>query len=86
MKTKAYIRVAKLRNGRSKVEASSRPNPEPLRDSNGYAYPTVGFAVELNLPDKLFTRHEQVLAKLSIPEDQAEILADVVELEADVLR
>lgn len=79
MKVRAYIRVAKMANGKAKVDASRSPHDRPLSSSNGEALPTVAFAIDLVVPDGLFTRAEQVIATLTIPEEQARILADVVE-------
>jgi hypothetical protein len=79
MKVKAYLRVAKDRNGRSRVQANAKPSQAPLTRSDGTILPTVSFAVELDVPDAMFRRAEQVIATLTIPESQAEIAAEVTE-------
>ena len=76
------MRVAKSHNGRVKIAANARPSDEPLKDSNGYALPTVSFAIQLDIPDKLIYQAEQVIAELKISEDQARIVAEVAEVGA----
>ncbi len=80
MRVKAFIRVAKGYSGKAKIAANVRPSDEPLKDSNGYALPTVSFAIQLSIPDSLINRAEQVIAEVTIPEEQAEILAEVAEV------
>ena len=77
---KAYIRIAKMTNGRYKVDARARtPNYAPIADSNGGPYPTVAFALEFNIPEEAFEQAEQVIAEITIPEDQLQIAAEVVQ-------
>lgn len=85
MKVRAYLRVAKTgRGSRSpyKIHASSKPDHRPL--SSGYGrsetvLPTVAFAIDVDIPDKLFKQAEQVIAEITIPEDQAVIAAEVAQ-------
>lgn len=79
MKVRAYMRVAKMASGKAKVDAGRQPNDRPLVASNGEVLPTVAFAIDLEVPQAMFHRAEQVIATLTIPEEQVEILADVVE-------
>lgn len=76
MKVKAYVRVGKPEYGRVKVSASNKPNEAPLTDSQG-PVPTVAFAVEVELPDVMFKRAQQIIADLKVPESQATIAAKV---------
>lgn len=77
MKARAYVRVAKGRSGKPIVTATARASAEPLKDPRGRALPTVAFAVELEIPDALFARAEEVIATMIIPEDAAIIAAEV---------
>lgn len=80
MKCKVYLRVAKTgtRNG-FRVSASSKPNNEPM-SSGTYStvwYPTIAFAINLDLPDSLFEQAERVIADLVVGTERAEVLAVV---------
>lgn len=79
MRTRVYLRIARDKRGRGKAVATLKPTDTPLYDSNNSALPTVAFAVDLNVPDVMFDRAAQVIASITIPEDQATIAADVVE-------
>lgn len=79
MKAKVYLRVARDDRGKAKVAANVRPNDAPLTDSNNYVLPTVAFGVVLDIPDALFSRAAEIIATLTIPEDQAHIAAKVEE-------
>jgi hypothetical protein len=77
-----YLRVAEGKRG-MRVAASSTPNYEPIYSGSGSwnqtPLPTAAFALELDVPDELFTRAEQVLAEIVIPEDKGEIAVEVKE-------
>lgn len=79
MKTRVYLRVARDSRGKAKVSATMRPSDAPIYDSRNVPLPTVAFAVELDIPGVMFDRATQVIASITIPEDQATIAADVVE-------
>ncbi len=83
MKQKIYLRVAKLRGGKTKVEANIRPVNTPLHTTgyNQTFYPTVSFCVEVDIPDQLFNRAETVVARLNIKESQAGITGEVADLQ-----
>lgn len=82
MKTTVYMRVGTQRNRRVKVDArTTRPTSAPLYESNGDAMPTVAFAIKLELPDAMFNRAREVLAEITVPEEQAQIAAEVVQLD-----
>ncbi len=80
MKVKVHLRVAKTetRNG-YRVSASTKPNNEPL-NSGSYGtvwYPTVSFAVDLNLPDELFEQANRVIAELNVAMKDAKISSEI---------
>jgi hypothetical protein len=78
MKVKTYMRVGwDAKRRKAQVVANTKPSGRPLRRSDGEPLPTVAFAVELDLPDELFTRAERVIAMLSIPPESAVIAAEV---------
>lgn len=79
MKVKAHIRVARGSNGKAQLAATVKPSTSPLTMANGTPLPTIAFTVEFEVPDAMFRHAEQVIATLTIPESQAEILADVTE-------
>lgn len=81
MKVKAYLRVAKMLNGKKKVTANARPLYSPINDSSGYPYPTIAFAVEFDIPDKAFDQASEVIAQIKIPEERFEVAAEVVQPE-----
>lgn len=79
MKTRVHLRVARDKRGRGKVVATLKPTDTPLYDGGNDALPTVAFAIDLDVPDVMFSRAAQVIASITIPEEQATIAADVVE-------
>lgn len=67
MKQTLYVRAAKHpRGGKSKVVTGTKPSHHALTDSSGNAMPTVSFAVELNVPDELFSRAQRVVASIDV--------------------
>ena len=80
MKTKVYLRVASS-NGKGKVavRASSKPDYSPIegvkmwKKSHGTFYPTVAFAIELDIPDEAFKKAEQVVARLNLENEQVKV-------------
>ena len=82
MKTTVYMRVGKQRNRRIKTDArTSKPTSAPLYESNGDPMPTVAFALTVDLPDAMFDQARRVIAELTVPDEQAEVAAEVVELQ-----
>jgi hypothetical protein len=81
MKYKIYMRVAKT-DGRTgyKVSASTRPNNEPINSGtyNTTWYPTVAFAVLIDLPDELFNQAERVIAELNASLKDATVSSEFV--------
>lgn len=79
-KVKVYIRVGKSMKGntrgRTYVEASRTPSREALYNSKE-ALATVAFAVDLDIPDRLFTQAEEVIAELRITSSKQTIAAEV---------
>lgn len=73
MKVKAYMRVAKGANGKPKVAATVKPARTPLADGSGNHLMTVAFAIELDIPESLFRRGEQVVATLHLAEDATNV-------------
>lgn len=72
MKVRAYVRVARLENGKSRLVTTSRPSNVALTDGYGDALPTVSFAVDFNVDDLSFRRASNVIAVIEV--------ADAVEL------
>ncbi len=80
MKTRIYLRVAKNGN-KQKVEASIRPTDQPLHKP---AYrgekeflPTVGFAVDFDIPDVLFSKASIVVAEINLSTKEAKVLSAI---------
>lgn len=71
---KAHMRIAKGRNGKLIVNATSRASHEPLKDQRGHAYPTVAFAVTFDIDDAEFKKAERVLAEVDVPSGEVRIL------------
>lgn len=80
LKVRAYFRVAHdVRTRRTQVQANAKPTTRPLTNTGGAFLPTVAFAVDLEIPDALFKRAEQVIATLALSDDSAVIAATVTE-------
>lgn len=81
MKTRIYLRVAK--NGyKVKVDASTKSSEDPIFLPAQYnrakeALPTVGFAVDFEIPDQLFSKASVVVATINIATKDAAILSGV---------
>lgn len=80
-KVRAYIRVAK-HGYKYKIEASTKSNEDPLFLPAHYntpkkALPTVGFAVDFEIPDQLFSKASVLVATINIATKDAAILAGV---------
>lgn len=81
MKIRAYIRVAK--NGyKYKIEASTKLSEDPIFKPAQYgrvkeALPTVGFAVDFEIPDQLFSKASVLVATINIATKDATILTGV---------
>lgn len=80
MIVRAYIRVAEGLNGKPRIQATTQPSDEPIKSQFGKALPTVSFAVEFDVPDVLFSRAEEVIATIAIPEESARPIVAVVEM------
>lgn len=80
-KVRAYIRVAK--NGyKYKIDASVKSSEDPIFKPAQYnrpkeALPTVGFAVDFEIPDQLFSKASVVVASINIATKDAVILSGV---------
>ena len=80
MKLPIYVRVAKTGTRKGyKVDASSTPNHSPLHSGsyNTEYYPTVAFALSIDLPDSLFEQAEKVIAEINVNEKDAKIAAEI---------
>ena len=80
MKVRAYVRVGKNSASARKpyrVDASASANHLPLVASTGQTLPTIAFAIDLDIPDEMFNKAEQVIAEIVIPEEAVEIAAEV---------
>lgn len=83
MKVTAYLRVATdersrtAQGRRTKVVASNRPSDAPIYNSADEALPTVAFAIDLDVPDAMFRRAEDVVAELKVTPRSGKIAATV---------
>jgi hypothetical protein len=77
------MRIAKGKDGKPRVDASVRPNHAPLFSGKGTRHeqplPTAAFAVEIEVPESVLRRAEQVIAEMEIPEDDAKAIVWTVE-------
>lgn len=78
MKTKIYLRISSTTGKRRPaVRASMKPDYSPIEGTVSYKqkkfFPTVAFAVEVDIPDNAFKRAEKVLATLILKEDDVKI-------------
>ena len=81
MKVKTHLRVAYDKKRRaSHVIANVNPSTTPISNSKGDPLPTVAFAIVLDIPDEMFRQAEQIIAEIQIPADQAQIAADVIQM------
>jgi hypothetical protein len=82
MKVRIYFRVG--RSARSprqpRFAVGRKPNPAALTNARNEPIPTVGFAIDLDVPDALFEQPSRVVAELTIPEPAADVLAIVREV------
>jgi hypothetical protein len=72
-----YLRVAKVKKG-YKVIATSRPNILPIQPEQYIGkrpYPTISFAIELNIPDDAFAQAAKVIADVKIPVEDIKVTA-----------
>lgn len=82
MKIRAYIRVAK-HGYKTKLDASTKSSEEPIFLPKNYsrseklALPTVGFAVDFEIPDQLFSRASVLVASIKIGTKDAAILSEL---------
>lgn len=81
MKVRCYLRIAK-HGYKYKVAANIKSSEEPLKITGSYGkqeqlLPTVGFAVDFNIPDDLFSRASKVIAEIDIATKNAVILGEV---------
>lgn len=80
-KVRAYIRVAK-KGYKYTVAASSKSSEDPIFRPAQYnrpkeALPTVGFAVDFEIPDQLFSKASVVVASINIATKDATILSGI---------
>jgi hypothetical protein len=81
MKTRIYLRVAKTENRKGyKVSAGSQPSNEPLNSGsyNTTWFPTVAFALDIDVPDEMFKTAERVIAELNVNMKEAQISTELV--------
>ena len=83
MKYPIYLRVAKKTGSRKgyKVSASTVPDNQPLDNDNSYSrewFPTVMFAVNVDLPDELFEQASRVIAELNVGMKAAVVSTEIV--------
>ncbi len=67
-----YLRIGKTEKGH-RVEADTKPSTRPLYTktySGEKYYPTISFAIDVNLPLDAFSQAERVVAHLNITPDQ----------------
>lgn len=84
MKYTIYLRVAKTTGRKGyKVSAASVPNNEPLNNGqlsyrNGEFYPTVAFAVNVDIPDEMFNQAARVIADLNVAMKEAQVTTEII--------
>lgn len=80
-KVKMYVRVAK--DGyKYKLEAGTKENVTPLHKGGGYNsskeyLPTVAFAVNLDMPDELFSKAAKVIAEINVAMKDVVVAAEL---------
>lgn len=80
-KVRTCLRVGrKPQSGGFLVSAQNNPNPRPLESKPGKAIPTVSFAILLDIPDAMFDRAGEVVAEITVPEEDIVIAAKVQEI------
>lgn len=81
MRIKIYIKVAK--DGyKNKVSGSTKSSDEPLSKAGKYGQgktflPTVGFAVDFDIPEELFSRAQTTIASINVGTKEAKILSEL---------
>jgi len=79
-KAKLYVRAAMV-DDEITIKASTKVNHEALSKYHGrtkYIFPTIYFAVDFDLPEKLFEQAEKVLATIDVDSDKVKIASTVV--------
>lgn len=76
MKTVIYLRIAKTKKGKTKVEASEEPNYAPLKVGSRFI-PTVSFGVEFDVPDELFQGASLIVGLLKLKTEEAKIATHI---------
>lgn len=81
MKTRLYIRVGK-NGGKYTASASTKSNEDPIFLPKTYtkekqALPTVGFAVDFEIPDELFSKASVLVASINIATKDGIILGQI---------
>ncbi len=89
MRTRVYLKIAKTSQygNKFKVHASTKSSEDPINVKNYKGtthYPTVGFAVDFNIPDELFSRAQQVIAEIDVTARGAKVLAQIPVPEKDI--
>ena len=78
MKVIIYLKIAKGRKGRVLIKSSTKPDYSPIEtvkygSKHGDSYPTVAFAINVDIPDESFRRAEKVVAELNLKEEEVKI-------------
>lgn len=78
-KTKVYLRVAKTNRG-FRFSAHNKPSNQPLNSGayNTEWYPTISFALDLNIPDSLFAKASTAIAEINLNAKNAVINAEIL--------
>ena len=77
-KIKVYIRIAKTLRG-YKIITTDKPSYKPLFSASWRPiyYPTVAFAIILNLPDDAFERATEVIGEMNVEMEELRVAADI---------
>lgn len=73
------MRIAKSNGkGHVAVKASTKPDYSPIEGARygsgrGTFYPTVAFALDIDVPDEAFKKAEQVVAKLNLTNEEVKV-------------
>jgi hypothetical protein len=81
MKYPIYLRVAKTNSRKGyRVTAGITPNNEPLNSGsyNTEWYPTVAFAVNIEIPDELFNQASRIIAELNVAMKEAQVSTEIL--------
>lgn len=77
---KLYIRAARKDDDEIIIRAASKPNHKSLSEQGlyGEGYPTIHFAIELEIPPELFDNAESVAARIKVGDEPVTVTAGIL--------